>query len=180
MKKSVLFICVLIALSACSSNEYRIHFDVLELNCFYGVIDTDSYDLKNSILTASDLANSEVVIITENEFDNESYIDYAENAMYNSYSMDEYFDDERYFKQTEGKNVGYLVVPEGSGVLTVYDSRAAKTVEIIYQNDYITSMKIWQNGQTLYEAEGLFDIGYVEGTPHYEYVSGNTKFYDFD
>lgn len=170
MKKIKLLSIVAFLLCSCGTpKEYEIKFESLSFGALWGTIDTHLFEEKVSVVNKLDLSECVVKVLTADKFDVDEYKESVKWAAYNAASMS---DEPPVIEEFENK--GDLVVPSGTGNLTVYNSVGRKVIELSYLNEKLYHIKLYMDDILLYEAEGIFETRSVEAAPSYVFMSGRT------
>ena len=76
--------------------------------------------------------------------------------------------------------IGTLLPPDCvTGVINVVDEQGIKLLEMSVRRGEMTSLKLWDSGYLLYEAEGAFTSEIpLYDVPIYSFLSGNQKIYN--
>ena len=104
------------------------------------------------------------------DMDAKSYMKTAQWTMYNN---DCNFKDGPY-KLEDYKGKGALIVPDGCGSLTVYNSKGSSIIFMQYCDGNMTQITLRKKSKELYKAEGRFETEYADGSPFYVFVSGDS------
>ena len=150
--------------------EYVVKFDKLGFWQFDDCVIVDSFEESAKIMKSFDLTNCEVRITPEGDFDPDSFKEQVKMCKYNLAVMGE-----RPCVPDDFNNQGYLVIPDGSGYLAVYDWWKRKVIEIKYRDNLPYSIKLLKSDSLFYVAEGIFEVSYFEGAPVYALVYGKAE-----
>lgn len=154
-----------------SKKEYTIKFEDLDFWPFSGCITTKSFDQTIEIMESINLTNCVVKITTDDDFDPAHFKESVKMNAYNLATMGD-----GYHTPEEFNNRGDLVIPDGKGHMIIYNSKQKKVIEIYYKDGLPSCIQLWKNDSLFYKAEGKFEVGYIEGSCYYNFVSGNARF----